>query len=598
MEIPDWMSEVLSQFDGKTESHSETEIAEALGRARSSRGDLPEDEWKVFLAEHSVFFLRPSRKPEQGFWGTYFAPMAILTGKDGKDVTSPDITQLDAESVTHWESRAETVTDPVMKARYADASWDLAKRVAGTKPNHNMARIASDAYVLATERGLSTIPPFAVQWLVRALDLARSVRDDQRTSEAAEAMVRFYKANLSPKLVGIWITIFDELYASQNLLTRELIKSMILDLESMLKRLTTIDEHNEFDPFNAQAVGERLIRHYRSVGDADSVARVVKTFGGAFEQQANGAGAMLATAWLQPIAERYEQEGLKAEAEALQNKLEKRYAEITNELKTYSLPIRFTQEQVDELFRYLIVDKDLASTLKNIGTYFIPKVGEARKLIQSKGSVAPLLSLMPIELLDSSGRPKAHIGSTEDDAEGHLYYQLTQIMTFSDPFLYLVLERVREQFAPSAEDLTSFLYECPVFVESRKGILQQGLAAYLEHDFVKSIHILVPQLEEVLRNLLAMIGVPTVKNVPRHPGITDVKSMNNVLEEERIREILPEDVWRYLTLLYIDRRGVNLRNDLAHGLIVLEGFNEYSSNRVLHSLLALTPITIKPRRMS
>ena len=205
---------------------------------------------------------------------------------------------------------------------------------------------------------------------------------------------------------------------------------------------------------------------------------------------------------------------------------------------------------------------------------------------------------MPIELLDSSGRPKAHIGSTEDDAEGHLYYQLTQIMTFSDPFLYLVLERVREQFAPSAEDLTSFLYECPVFLESRKGILQQGLAAYLEHDFVKSIHILVPQLEEVLRNLLAMIGVPTVKNVPRHPGITDVKSMNNVLEEERIREILPEDVWRYLTLLYIDRRGVNLRNDLAHGLIVLEGFNEYSSNRVLHSLLALTPITIKPRRMS
>ena len=45
-------------------------------------------------------------------------------------------------------------------------------------------------------------------------------------------MVRFYKANLSPKLVGIWITIFDELNAAQNLLTQDLIKSMILDLES------------------------------------------------------------------------------------------------------------------------------------------------------------------------------------------------------------------------------------------------------------------------------------------------------------------------------------------------------------------------------
>jgi hypothetical protein len=66
--------------------------------------------------------------------------------------------------------------------------------------------------------------------------------------------------------------------------------------------------------------------------------------------------------------------------------------------------------------------------------------------------------------------------------------------------------------------------------------------------------------------------------------------MNNVLEDERVREVLPEDVWRYLTLLYIKRRGLNLRNDVAHGLIPLEGFNESIANRVLHSLLVLSPI--------
>jgi hypothetical protein len=134
-----------------------------------------------------------------------------------------------------------------------------------------------------------------------------------------------------------------------------------------------------------------------------------------------------------------------------------------------------------------------------------------------------------------------------------------------------------------------------VFDAARRQIVHEGITAYLGRDHMKAIHLLVPQIEGVLRNLLPLIGVPPVKSVPRHPGITDVKSMNNILEEPRIREVLPEDVWRYLTLLYIDRRGANLRNDLAHGLIPIQGFNEYTSNRVLHSLLVLTPITAKQR---
>jgi hypothetical protein len=171
-------------------------------------------------------------------------------------------------------------------------------------------------------------------------------------------------------------------------------------------------------------------------------------------------------------------------------------------------------------------------------------------------------------------------------------------MTFYEPYLYIVLSKIKERFTLSADDLLSFLYECPIFPESRRPILREGLKAYVDGDFLKAIHVLIPQVEESLRNFLVLIGIPPVKSMPRHPGITDVKSMNNVLEEERVKEVLPEDVWRYLTLLYIDRRGLNLRNDLAHGLIPLEGFNEAVANRVLHSLLILSPIRVVPKQVS
>ena len=596
MTIPEWISAVLAAFDLKTDPHSVTEIAENLQKEQSQRGDLGEEEWKAYRAEHSVFFLIEAHKSKEGFWGTHFGPMAIFSGGEGKpNIVIPDISALGAETIEHWERRAEETSNPSMKARYADAAWDLAKVICGAKPNHQMARAASDAYLSAVDHKLFTIPVFATHWLARALDLAMSVRDENRTKLAVDSILRFYDANLSPKFVGVWITLFDLLYEHPDLVTNEQMGTLISGLEDMLKRLLTRDESNEFDPFNAQAVGERLVQHYKKSGDAGQAERVLKSIGAAFQTIAEGAGAVLATAWLEPVAQRYEQEGLKADAEIIRNKLEGLYAKIPGEMKTYSLPIEFKKDDVDALLTFLIADETLAVTLRRVAAYFTPKVSEAQSLIESKKGIAPLASMLPIEIVSAEGRPQAHLGSVENDPEGHLYYQLNQLMNFSDPLLYLAMEKIRERFGPSSEDLTSFLFECPVFDAARRQIVHEGITAYLGRDHMKAIHLLVPQIEGVLHNLLPLIGVPPVKSVPRHPGITDVKSMNNILEEPRIREVLPEDVWRYLTLLYIDRRGANLRNDLAHGLIPIQGFNEYTSNRVLHSLLVLTPITAKQR---
>jgi hypothetical protein len=49
--------------------------------------------------------------------------------------------------------------------------------------------------------------------------------------------------------------------------------------------------------------------------------------------------------------------------------------------------------------------------------------------------------------------------------------------------------------------------------------------------------------------------------------------MNNILEDERVRGMLGENLWRYLTVLYTDQRGLNLRDDLAHGLLSPQSFN-------------------------
>src|ERR1019366_465062 len=112
----------------------------------------------------------------------------------------------------------------------------------------------------------------------RALHLARSVRDDARTKQVITGMFSCYEANLSPKLVGVWLTLLGHLYGASDLITQAEVDRMISDLENMLIRLSTKDERNEFDAFNAQAVGEKLVQHYKKIGDTESVSRVIKTF--------------------------------------------------------------------------------------------------------------------------------------------------------------------------------------------------------------------------------------------------------------------------------------------------------------------------------
>jgi hypothetical protein len=68
----------------------------------------------------------------------------------------------------------------------------------------------------------------------------------------------------------------------------------------------------------------------------------------------------------------------------------------------------------------------------------------------------------------------------------------------------------------------------------------------------------------------------------------DAKGMNDILSDERMREVLTENLWRYLTVVYIDKRGMNLRNDLAHGLLEPKIFNKAVADRVFHTLLALS----------
>ncbi len=468
----------------------------------------------------------------------------------------------------------------------------MKRAITGQRPDPEYARIAIDSYKKAADGKLYSMEICGIQWLRRALDLSLSINDPDRIKRVVEFMFEFYERVAQPQFVGTWLFLFDYLYGHK-FISPEQESRIIANLEAMLSKTsdTTSSEtgvHATLDPWGAEAAAERLARHYHRRNDKPNVDRVVKAYGNAFKYLAGQANPMMAMAWLQPVIERYEQEGLKPEAEDLQLMSEEKGKDIGDDLKQYSVKVDIKPGEIEKFIEQLIGGDNLSAAFGRIADYFIPKVNDARKLLEQLRTDAPLLSIIPISIIASDGHTTARINSLDEDPDGRLHKQLAETVGFYQPFLAHALAKLRERYAPTTDNVLDFLCQSPLFAGSRNGLLRDGLLAYEQEDFVKAIHALVPRVEDILRNFLGKMGTPTLKTVRGQPGIMDAKNMNDVLRDEQMRTALTENLWRYLEVVYVDKRGMNLRNDLAHGLLAPSAFNRYVADRVFHTLLALS----------
>jgi hypothetical protein len=118
--------------------------------------------------------------------------------------------------------------------------------------------------------------------------------------------------------------------------------------------------------------------------------------------------------------------------------------------------------------------------------------------------------------------------------------------------------------------------------------MTEAIDAYLQGDLVKAIHVLVPQIENSLRNALKLMGLPTNKPMRGPKGVMQEKNLNDILAHAAIRASMDEDTINYLQTFLNDPRGQNVRNRVSHGLCRREFFGRLVADRVFHILLSIS----------
>jgi transcriptional regulator with XRE-family HTH domain len=539
-------------------------------------------------------------------WDMYWQPLSGWTDSQGTVHHEPEVAQVDEWTISEWSQLARSALHPVLRARYADLAWEVAKfRVAATRkipqgpapipPDRDDAVLAIDSYLESVERRLAHEVFDAGTYLGRAVELAASLHDSERLQRAKASLFAYMTVcESADPAYPFWL--FDDIAWEQRRvlgLSAEERSAVVTALERVLALRADQTDTVHFDPHSAQDAADRLGR-WRGLGPPDEQAearRAAATAGHAMEAAAEQVPGLSAIALLERQAARYRNAGDEASAARVEHAIRRRAPDAKAELRHVSTRFEIPKEELDR-WADQVAGATFEEGLQRFVAANLIRKDESDAAVSELASAAVLHARIPIQIMRDDGFSSAVIGSTEEDPDGRAIYHAASRLAASAPFVNVSMIRFREKHSVDIERLLAWLAQSPLFPDSRLALVREGLAAWFAEDWVKAIHILLPQTEAALRDLLARMGGAVMKPDRHHGGFQAI-GLGEVLSHERFRTHVPEDIRFHLRILLQDPRGINLRNEFAHGLAARSMFDRGIGNWMVHLVIMLGLIRLE-----
>lgn len=579
------LENILRRFDDSLDPLAETDIAEAIRAEIRGIESTNDSDRQVLIAEQFAFSVMPNYRHEETSWGTYYGPMMTGRWDDGTYYEWPSIREVDKANVDHWIHRYGATKNPVLVARYADLVWDLSKLVCGVAPTVYAARTAIDALCDAIAESKYRRNTEAIERIHRALNIAVSINDQLRVVKVRNLMIELEDRIAVDEKGGLWGFCFDSLVENKHVeLEPDQEAKIIWDLEQRFARLSNPSDPLALDPHGAETAAMRLVTYYQRKNARGKVESTLKQYSDAYVAKAKVVAPLVAHAWLKQVYEYLQQSGFPEHAVTLEKDLQNYGMQAAKEMKPISASTSIPKGRID---RYLeeMTTGSTEEVLTRIALHFIPDPKKTEDELLRVAKIAPLQALISRTVVDSEGRPIVTVGSIEDDLSGRVALQIGQEMEMEAPFLRMTLERFRDEGRLTPPVVMEFLNLSPLFKEDRKELVEQGIRALFFGDHATAAHLLIPQIEGALRELLSLTGGQIYR--PGKQGDLRLRLLDDILRDSTIEHALGGRITTFFRLLLTDPRGWNLRNNSMHGLLAYKSYSPLVSDRLLQALCVL-----------
>ena len=204
------------------------------------------------------------------------------------------------------------------------------------------------------------------------------------------------------------------------------------------------------------------------------------------------------------------------------------------------------------------------------------RVGELRKDAIESLHATPFRALISATLLTRDGRaagrtpgftgqssPENDEAAIEAEMIGLYYRPLVEISVKGG--ILPALNVVSLEHRISEGDFIQLARLSPIIPPGREKLYGKALFHGYNKDFVSALHLLIPQIEHMVRYHLKMRQV-TTSNLDRE-GIETENGLSTLVELPEVKQVFGEDIAFELKALFCSPFGPNLRNEVAHGLL-------------------------------
>jgi len=287
----------------------------------------------------------------------------------------------------------------------------------------------------------------------------------------------------------------------------------------------------------------------------------------------------------------YDQINAKEEKDKIKVKMKLLKDDLLKEMKILKIEIPYNKQIINE-FIEMAKNTNSKQFLSILGScsYFTPDKKIIKDILESNPSLSE--RILPGIMLDQ-GNPISEIKNSEEwlQYDNNDFYKKSILKGIGE--IRLIMEKLIENDLINHDDIIEFLKEnSDVFTEESLKFIKDGIERYFNGDFIGSIHILLPQIEATIRLMMQNAHIPTTIQI--RDGIME-GDINHYLKDPAVKQnILGENFTFWLRILLTEKiGGLNLRNNLAHGLIEYDSLNCEIASGILFIFLKLGCLRIK-----
>ncbi|HDF7027509.1 TPA: DUF4209 domain-containing protein [Staphylococcus aureus] len=522
--------------------------------------------------------------------------VATISFDDGREW--PDIQKFTNDQIKYYEQRLNETNNLFLKVRYSDFLFEHGNKKI-TKTKYEISKCLLSCLVEILTYYSDDFNYTSV--LARLVEVSLLMGDREKLEKAIELiylkMDEFDYNNEYSYVYELSKLIREILkYKHKKIILENHLNKIIIVLEKAIK--------NNFEDKNyyLHRVFCEELSQYRKFDLISSERRseLKKEIGKSYELEAeyqqgrNNKSLLVKANFLEKAMEKYMEIGEREKSNKMKILVKWTYEEYenSNEMNLIRIPIEFPKEEIDKIIEGFI-SSDVQISLDKIAysNDLIPKITVIEDLVDKLSKEFPLQGLISKGLLND-GKKVVETTTEEDNKTINFNSNYMHHLNINvELLLKAIFDKLISEFEISTEDFMQKFNKWELLDNKNVPFIEHGISRFLEKDYLSALHILVPQFESTVRRMFSKAGYSTTSI--RKGNTQQEVTFNEFLLRDDVKSTLGNDVHKLIQIVMVEQSGLNLRNEIAHGLIELSNINYTKCILVIYLFLILTRYSIE-----